>query len=296
MPHVTFLVLAFNADAFLEPVLESILPFGPVRVVEGPVAYFARQGYETSTDRTNEILHDLVGAENVVHGTWSEKDEMMNASVPLVPADTEFMWMVDADEVYEPAVLARTLAHLHAYDSVSFKPWTFFGGFERILTGFETAAEWVRIQRWHAGARWQTHRPPTVLDPQGRPYRNARHWESPEHFFHYSYVMPASTRAKVAYYTSWGAGVIPHWFERVYLPWVVGNWHTQRDIELAYEGVHEWLPERRGECFTAPWLGTAEGVQHPDVIERRLPPLRARFQRELRFELAVRESATKETL
>lgn len=231
MPRVTFLVLAFNADAFLEPVLESILPFGEVRVVEGPVAYFARAGYQTSTDRTNEILHDLVGANNVVHGTWSEKDEMMNAA--RIPAGTEFVWMVDADEVWEPHVLARVLAHLDEYDSVSFKPWTFFGGFERVLTGFELRAEWIRLQRWHERAQWRTHRPPTVLDPQGRPYRQARHLESPEHFFHYSYVMPSAVRAKVAYYDSWGAGVIPQWFDSVYLPWVCADWHTRQDIERA---------------------------------------------------------------
>lgn len=281
MANICFQMICFQADAFLAPVLEAIAPYAPVVVTEGPVAYFAAQGYHTSTDRTREILETYVPRQNIVYGQWREKDEMMNAAEHLIPPDTTHVWMVDADEVWTPESIESILAQLDKYDSVAFKPRTFFGGFEHVLTGFEMRAEWIRIQRWHRGAHWATHRPPTVNAPDGKPYRGKRHWDAPHRFNHYSYVFPSQVKSKVAYYESWGAGVIPHWFERVYLPWVLGDDAQKRAVEQEFQGVHEWLPERRGECFTAPFMG-----KHPSTIQRRMGTLEGDFQWEI-FQLGM---------
>lgn len=290
MSKVCFQLIVFNGDYVLEPVLESIKPFGPIVVTEGPVRYWMERGFETSTDRTNEILHDLVGMESIVHGQWSEKDEMMNAAIHLIPQDTTHVWMVDADEVWEPSVLAQVIAQLDRWDSVAFKPNTFYGGFERVLTGFELRAEWIRIQRWHARAHWQTHRPPTVLDPRGVRYHDLRHWDAPITFAHYSYVFPKQVKDKVDYYESWGAGVIPNYFDQVYLRWVRGNLRQKAHVEVENKGVHEWLPARRGDCFTKEFTG-----KHPEPIARRMMDLTERFEEEMWWINAIHRVATRET-
>jgi hypothetical protein len=201
---------------------------------------------------------------------------MMNAAIHLIPKDTTHVWMVDSDEIWTPDSIQRTISHLDYFDSVSFKPITFFGGFERTLGGFETRFEWIRIQRWYEGARWKTHRPPTVLAPDGIPWReHGRHLESIEKFFHYSYVFPKAVKSKSGYYASRG-GNIENWFDRVWIPWVLGNDAKKQEIEQAFNGVHEWVPQNRGDAFTYPFTG-----QHPEEIQKILPQLKERFNKEL---------------
>lgn len=292
MAQLCFQMIMFNADAFLEPVLESIIPFAPVIVTEGPVAYWQQRGYTTSTDRTNEILHSLVPENMIIHGAFQEKDEMMNAAIHLIPQGTTHVFMVDADEVWLPGTIENIISYLddtinspmYGFDSVAFTPLTFFGGFNHILTGFEQRFEWVRIQRWYEGAMWNTHRPPTVLTRDGKPMRAQHHYTSSENFYHYSYVMPQSVKSKIEYYASRNRkGTIPDYFEKVWLRWVLGNADAKRNIENEYDGVHEWLPSRRGDCRTTPFTG-----KHPDVIAKRLPELRRRFSEELAEIVGVR--------
>jgi hypothetical protein len=273
--HVAFQMIVFNGDYFLEAVLEAVRPYGPILATEGPVRYWQQRGFTTSTDRTNEILE----AYNVPtwHGVFEEKDDMMRAVEDLLPSETTHIWMVDSDEIWKPAAIERTLKVLDQYDSVSFKPYTFYGGFDRYLTGFEERAEWIRIQRWHPGAHWKSHRPPTVLHADGKPMRQHRHLESAERFFHYSYLFPSQVQSKVAYYESWGAGVIPNYFERVYLRWVNSPPMQRERVEREFQGVHEWLPERRGDCFTKAFEG-----RHPSPIFKRMPEYVVRMYHELR--------------
>lgn len=275
MAKITFCMIVLNGDAVLRECLAALLPYGKVVVAEGPVGFFARQGIRTSTDRTNDILRELVGPENVIHSQFREKDQMMNAVNHLIPDDTTHVWMVDSDEVWRPSDIEAVIAQLDEYDSVAFKPDTFFGGFDHILTGFEQRFTWYRIQRWYPGAKWATHRPPTVLSPDGKPWRECRHWDAPYRFAHYSYVFPRSVKAKIAYYESRNH-IIPDYFQRVYLPWALGNDITRRVIEDEFDGVHEWLPAARGDCRTQPFTGT-----HPPAIAGSLPRLRARFEKEL---------------
>jgi hypothetical protein len=94
-------------------------------------------------------------------------------------------------------------------------------------------------------------------------------------FYHYSYVFPMQMQMKAAYYADLGCN-IPNYYNDVYLRWVLGNETTRRIIEDEYDGVHNWLPERRGSCRTAPFAGS-----HPQEIERVLPELRQRFNAEM---------------
>lgn len=286
MAKVTFVQLVFQSDYVLRECLTAIKPYGKIVVCEGPVEYYWKQGQLTSTDRTHDILRELVGCENVVSGQWKEKDDMMNALNHLIPDDTTHVWMVDSDEIWKGEDVEAILAQLDGWDSVAFHPYSFYGGFERYMSGFEQTFSWQRIQRWYPEARWKTHRPPTVCDRDGTPFAQRRHWSADAtfaarlSFYHYSYVFPTQIKSKIGYYHARNPkGTIDRYYERVYLPWVTGDWAAKARIEDKYDGVHDWLPQTRGPCRTRLFVGL-----HPQPIMDHLPKL----QRRLRDELAKR--------
>jgi len=288
MARVCFHVIAFNSDEFLEPALEAVAPFGPIVACEGPVRHWQERGYTRSTDRTIAILQRHCAAVSV--GQWPEKDAMQAEVGKLTPPDTTHVWVVDADEVWPDRVLREVIAELDQWDSMEFRFNSFWCGFDNIIGGFEEQYPVTRVQRWHPGASWATHRPPTVLAPDGQPYRALRHagidhtgmrfWRCN----HYSYCLPLQTSRKADYYWARCPSMnIGDWFERVYLRWATGDEATRQAIEADNYGVHNWLPcvrESHGcrDSYTRPWTG-----EHPAPIARRLPALRAQFAEELRL-------------
>jgi hypothetical protein len=278
--ELTFEIICFQADAFLEPVIKSILPYGKIYAVEGPVRHWRDRGFTKSTDRTSEILHAYLPEDQIVHGQFEEKDEEVNAIADRIKSD--FIFAVDADEVWSKNALDKIVSLLETgnVDSLAFKPYSFFGGFDRYMTGFEQNFPWQRVTRWNG--RWATHRPPTVLAPDGRPWQEHRHlnqFQTDEmgiRFHHYSYCMPRQTYEKSLYYEREG-GVIKDWFKEVYLKWTLGDMSHKVEVEQKHGGVHNWTPDRRGECFTTTFAG-----QHPEEIQKILPQLKERFDRELK--------------
>ena len=283
MPRVTFGIIVLNGMPWLEPCKQSIAPYGPIVCAEGPVEWWATQGRTTSTDGTNEVLNKF--GIPTVHGTFAEKDEESNAYMPLVPEDTEFLFMCDSDEIWDAGTLEGIFKALDSgdVDSMAFSPHTFYGGFERVLCGFEEEFQWHRVQRWYPGAKWATHRPPAINAPDGRPWREHRHVDNVEtrrrgwRFAHPSYVLPSQVMDKVVYYRARNPDrVIPDYFQRVYLPWVLGNDIARRIIEDEFDGVHEWLPSLRGPCRTRKFDGKL-----PYWLRQHLPELQAQLETEL---------------
>ena len=130
--------------------------------------------------------------------------------------------------------------------------------------------------RFYPGARFATHRPPTINAPDGMPWREHRHMNHYNddslgiRFYHYSYVFPSQMEAKAQYYADMG-GNIPDYFDRVYLPWVMGDSEEKHRIEEEFDGVHNWLPARRGPCRTAIFDGRASGgdsESHAGIAKR----------------------------
>jgi hypothetical protein len=283
MAKITFQMIVFNGDYVLEQVLQSILPFGPLVVTEGPVDYWRRRGFLGSTDRTLEILEEYrdygQGILGVVSDTFFEKDQMMNAPLHLVPDDTTHLWMVDSDEVYKPSdvELIIDLLDMDGYDSVEFKPYSFYGGFDYYMTGHEINAVWRRIQPYYPGAKWATHRPPTIplLDDRRKRVLGGRKLMGMGvRIYHYSYVFPSQVRAKTDYYFSRSPSrTIPDYFNRVYLPWVL---EKREEVEDEYDGVHELWPIHRGPCRTERFEG-----EHPEVISLVIDSLQERLDEEL---------------
>lgn len=225
---IAFVLIVFNSDHVLEPCLRSVLPFGKIYAAEGPVEFWQKRGYTTSTDKTNAILdYYLIPT---IHGQWPEKTEESNAAIAQVPDDVDFIWVLDADEIWKAEDIRRILELLAMdnIDSMSFKATSFYGGFDRYMIGFEENFEVHRIQRYYPGARFLTHRPPTIIASDSRPWREHRHMNHVAvdkmgiRFYHYSYVFPSQMEAKAQYYAEMG-GNIPDYFDKVYLPWVTGD-------------------------------------------------------------------------
>lgn len=299
-PKIAFVMLVWKSDYVLEPCLHALNWYGPVFVTEGPVGYWRgkRTGLYTSPcplekklstcldeDRTWTILFGHVPEKNLVSGTWTEKDEMQNATVHLIPPDTDYVWLVDSDEIWDSYTIEKVLQLLEdtKADSVTFKARSFYGGFDRWITGFERDFPVQRIQRWYHGARWSSHRPPTVLAPDGKPWHEHKHIDQNEterlglEYFHYSYVFPSQMYMKSLYYgEAQSAGLsLPDYFQKIYVPWMRGDAQQRRAIEESWMGVHNWYPRARGPSFTEEFKG-----EHPDVIREVLPQLNARLERE----------------
>lgn len=287
-----FQLIVFQSDFVLGECLRSVLPYGPMVVTEGPCGYWRDQKFSTSTDQTNAILEAHKdygqGIIGVKRGQFPEKDAMVNASIDLIPKDTTHLFVVDSDEVWREEDMEVILASLEEYnlDSMAFFADSFFGGFERILTGFERDFEVIRIQRWYPGAKWKTHRPPTILSKDGRPWKDKRHFDASRMLQagvtmpHYSYVFPSQAKMKHDYYSHYSPGItIPDYYQKVFLPWCRGDAAQKAAIEHQWRGVHNFVPSYRGDCYSTLFEGT-----HPEEIVKSLPKLQDRFSQELTCE------------
>ena len=273
---LAFVMLAFQSNYVLEPCLKSIAPYGKIYAAEGPVRFWQEHGFTHSTDGTSELLDKY--CEDVIHSEWEEKDGEANGALILVPPDTDFIWCVDSDEIWKPDQIETVMRLLETgfCDSLSFKPFSFYGGFERYMGGFEEnnsdSKGWHRVMPY--APQFKTHRPPTTIEPKSHLSHHATA-DMGLRFFHYSYVFPTQIKDKTEYYAARG-GTIDDYFTRVYLPWVTGTSEQQQAIEDEFDGVHDWEPQNRGECRTLEFLG-----KHPPDIAKVMPQLKERFELEL---------------
>jgi hypothetical protein len=281
-------MIVFEGDYVLRECLQQLYPHvDQIVIAEGPVRFWQEQGRTTSTDRTNSILDSFPDPDSklsVVHGQFAEKDEQSRAYLSLLRDDIDYLWMVDSDEVYrtEDILKVKALLAAEAPTSVGVQSCSFYGGFSDYLTGFELKTDnFLRIFRYVPGSTWKTHRPPTMSYPADI---QLKHISSDELFrktgvqmYHYSYVFPRQVATKTSYYKTFvSGGTIPNYYDRVYLPWVRGSKLQRSMLERMYEGVHEWIPARRGPCYTASFRGS-----HPEAIQAAMPQLLQAFRAQL---------------
>ncbi len=287
---IAFGMIVFEGDYVLQECLEQVYPYAEqILIAEGPVEYWQRQGRTTSTDKTNEILDNFSDPENkisIVHGQYSEKDEQCKAYMQFIRDDIDYIWNLDSDELYKNEDLEKTIDFLYQHQptSVGVTSCSFYGGINHYLTGFELARDnFLRIFKYEPGSTWLTHRPPTIKYASDMP---RKHIDSETFYnmtevlmYHYSYVFPDQVFKKVSYYKDSvsKSNCIDNYFERIYLPWVLGGDDERRTIEAEYMGVHEFKPSVRGRCFTSPFL-----LEHPESINRNIKELDDKFLLQLR--------------
>lgn len=290
MPKITFGMIIFESDYVLQQCLEQVYPFAHSIVIsEGPVSYWQNLGRTTSTDRTNDIIHRFYDPENkikIVHGMFDEKDDQCKAYIDLIPEDTDYLWNLDADEIYKTEDLKNITEFLEKENptSIGIQSCTFYGGFDRYLTGFEQNTDnFLRIFKYMPGSTWLTHRPPTMKYPHSI---NHKHINSQELFrilgfqmYHYSYVFPDQVYQKINYYKTSVSkqNCIDNYFQNIYIPWITGNDIKKQQVEKLYLGVHEFKPIVRGECFTKKFDG-----QHPESIVSNINLLKTEIDQQLK--------------
>ncbi|HAI44941.1 MAG TPA: hypothetical protein DCM40_46130 [Maribacter sp.] len=271
---ISFGMIVFEGDYVLKECLEQIYPHAyQIVIAEGPVKFWQDKGRKTSSDKTNEILDNFPDPENkiqVVHGQYEEKDDQCNAYMSLIKEDTDYLWMIDSDEVYKTEDILKTINFLekHQPTSVGVQSCTFYGGFEDYLTGFEQNVDnFIRIFKYEKDCTWLTHRPPTIKYNSNRNLKHINshffHAETGVMMYHYSYVFDKQVKNKTEYYEAKVSKLkcIPNYYENVFVPWVSGTKITRLLLENKYNGVHEYRPEFRGPCRTKKFIGL-----HPDSI------------------------------
>lgn len=277
MAKVSFGILALNAMPFLEYNLRALYPFAhQIIVVEGAVrtaGALARpdghsvddtlemlQRFQRDEDPEGKVMILSAADAGYADGFWPEKDEMSQAYAERATGD--WLWQVDSDEFYLESDLAAMLELLDREPEVSgysFPYIEFFGGFDSHITG-----EWhlhqyprvFRVFRWGPGYRYASHRPPTVVDDQGREL-NQLNWVTkpapggkPVYMHHYSYVFPKQAWQKVGYYSN--------------VTWSTAFTKNKKWYDEQYMGLKN--PLRLGELGGLQWLERFSG-QHPAAIQ-----------------------------
>lgn len=290
---IAFGMIVFEGDYVLRECLKQVYPFASqILISEGPVKYWQDKGKETSEDETNLILDNFPDPEKkikIIHGKFSEKDDQCNSYVKFLNDDIDYLWNLDSDEVYKTDDILKTIEFLKREmpSSIGIRSCTFYGGFDRTLSGFELKKDnFKRIFRVVKGSKWLTHRPPTIEYPMGSQI-NIKHVDSDTFYnstgvqmYHYSYVFPRQVYQKVGYYKSEISkeNCIDDYFNLVYIKWVLGNAEDKKNVESTYSGVHEFKPHVRGECYTEPFLGF-----HPEAIEQNLETLKIKLQQQIEY-------------
>ena len=285
---IAFGIIVFNGNYVLKEVLESIYPYAnQILIAEGPVQFWQDEGYSQSMDGTIELIDNFPDPDNkikVVHGQYAEKDEQCNAYMQHITGDNDYIWNVDSDEVFKPGDIETVIDLLEKgeYTSAGFKSISFYGGFDRYLTGFEERAEFIRIRKVYPGSYWATHRPPTIAHqisdvlPEKHLDYNYLADNYGVRMYHYSYVFPEQVRQKIHYYKQKISldNCIDNYFSEVYYPWMMTE--NKLEVEQKYNGAHEFKPQYRGDCYTTEFTG-----KHPKVIQDNIDVLKQKITNQL---------------
>ena len=272
-PKITFGMIVLNGEPFVTYNLRSLYPYAhQIIVVEGACeaakSIASQDGHSTDgtleaikkfikeEDSDKKVILVTVEDEGKSNSFWSEKDEMSQAYAKRATGD--WLWQVDYDEFYleeDMESILNMLSENPSITGVSFPYKQFWGGFDYLQTG-----EWFlydhpcfdRLFRWRKGYQYTNHRPPTVVDENGRDLRRLnwvsyREMQSKQiYLYHYSYVMPKQAEQKVGYYAnvSWTKEFrdIKTWYQERYLalkdPYHVGEGTNYWGWLKPYHGNH----------------------------------------------------------
>ncbi|HSH94760.1 MAG TPA: glycosyltransferase family A protein [Roseimicrobium sp.] len=293
-PRVTFGMIVLNGEPFLRYNLRALYPFAhQIIVVEGaaPAAVniatadgHSRDGtleslkrFKAEEDPENKLVIVTAGDEGHPDGFWpGEKHEQSQAYAKRAKGD--YLWQVDVDEFYKPEDLQRVLNMLSqdpGITAMSFPTISFSHGFDYVLDGWilrRGGSEFHRLFKWAPGNRYTTHRPPTVVDEQGRDMRtlrwvNAAQLEREGIFmYHYFQLFPKQVREKCDYYS--------------HAKWIVLEGHL-RWVEKSFHTLEE--PYCVHNTYDQPsWLERFKGIHPQAMLQLRDDIASGRIQVELR--------------
>jgi hypothetical protein len=288
---ISFGIIVFNGEEFLKECIDSIYPYAhEILIAEGPVQHYRLRGYNTSTDKTNDIINNYPDIDNKIkvnRGQYIEKTHQCNEYIKMIDITTDYVWHVDSDEIYKSEDIEKVIELLEKeeYTKVGFKTYTFFGGFDRYMGGFVENFEFVRIYKYKYGAYWGEHRPPKIIYPNDRremchKYLTGNHLleQYDIRIYHYSMVYISQVYEKMIYYKKNISKhlSIPNYFNNVYIPWLLSNEEKRKEIEKKYKGVHEFKPKIRGESYTKIFK-----KRHPLIIEENMDRFIMKYNKQI---------------
>ena len=280
LPRISFGIIVLNGEPFLRYCLRALYPYAhEIIVVEGaaPGAKNVATPDGHSLDGTLETLRDFQANEDphgkltivTRDGFWSEKDEMSQTYATRATGD--YLWQVDVDEFYRAQdieAVCQLLRDQPTITAISFQTLFFFGAPAYRVDGWylrRGADQFHRLFKWGAGYRYETHRPPTVVDAHGRDLRTL-HWLGGREMaargirlYHYSLLLPKQVREKSAYYSQaeWAQrrGAL-QWMEEAYFslgrPYHLHNVYDYPACLYRYAGAHPTQVERMWREITEP--------------------------------------------
>lgn len=256
---ISYVMIVLNGMPFIEFSLKAIYDSAyEIIIVEGAVkdCMFAANSDGSSIDGTVEFINSFPDPDNkikIIQGKWPEKREMQNKALEHVSGD--YVWLVDADEVYHKQDIQKIIQMLEQDDSVmqmnlSFYP--FWKGFDYYV--FCPPVAWSRncgrVFKYAPGATFVNHRPITMRWP-GNQHAITPYLMPDVHFFHYSYVLDSQVQQKIRLYKTyrwdrvWQIG-LDEWYNECFRKWTPEN---REKIEKAYSiwTVHRDSHTRRFE-------------------------------------------------
>lgn len=292
MPKISFGIIVLNGQPFLPYNLRALYPWAhQIIISEGasPNATHAAREDGHSLDGTLEYLrgfkekHDpedkiiIVTAEDEGHsnGFWpGEKDEQSRAYATRATGD--WLWQVDVDEFYRDSDIQTVMDMLTqdpAITAMTFPEIPFWGSFDYRCDGPYLRCHYSKFHRlfkWAEGYEYVTHRPPTVIDGEGRDLRTIK-WIDSEllskrgvSLYHYTQIFMSQVKAKMLYYEK----LIDSMNVQKRIIENVDNWYetTFANLEDPYHvhTVNTWPS----------WLVRFEEV-HPEAIQKMQADLQA---------------------
>jgi len=222
MVKISFGIIVLNGQPFVKYCLRQIYPFAhEIIVVEGACvnakSIATKDGH--STDGTLRVLKEFKKEEDYDNklkiitkkGFWSEKDEQSRAYAKVITGD--YLWQVDIDEFYKEEDIKTMLKILQQdpkITAISFKQISFWGDIKYYTDGWFLKHQFplvYRVFKFNKGYKYVTHRPPTIINDQGKDLKEIKHVNGDYIYkkydirmYHYSLLFPKQVIEKSKYY------------------------------------------------------------------------------------------------
>jgi hypothetical protein len=281
-PRISFGIIVLNGEPFTRYCLRSLYPLAHENiVVEGAHsgARVAATPDGHSLDGTLDTLRRFKRDEDpddklrivTRDGFWPDVEELSpslgrtRTSQSRAYADLatgDYLWQVDIDEFYLPKGMQAVIDMLAADPSITAVcfPFVDFWARPQYAVGswkYRRRGVAHRLFKWGEGYSYAKHRPPTVVDQNGRDLRTV-HWVSPSDMrrrgifmHHYSHLFPIQMERKALVY----AAERPDFFAEI------GSWRSEAYVKLG-------RPYHVEQHYRTPsWLMRFAGEHPPEVLE-----------------------------
>lgn len=204
-PYITVLMLVFNEEKFLDICLSNVIGYAnKIVIVEGAVHFFWKYAHEngSSKDSTLKILkkwqENYPDKIEIIQGKWKEKIDMQQAGLRYVPSGTEYLHIVDADEMMsiEALICLREVLRNQKPDVVRLGMTHWAEGGKK-LGGGKFNLPIHRVFRWTEGFKFKEK---TMNVPDPSLYKTPKEIVIQNAVQHYGHIDPERSRIKAEYY------------------------------------------------------------------------------------------------